>query len=122
VADFENYAGTAASIVLQIERKLVALNIDWHDESALKRLANEALQYDKSRTFPGLENGGAEQLAHMELCGLIALMNKTITEGADSGQDIHGNEIWKALAKALWAEKGAEKGAGKGRTGSDGST
>jgi hypothetical protein len=105
MADFENYAGTAANIALQIERKLVVLNVDWHDEAALRRLAHEALQYDKNQKFPGFEHGGADQLAHMEICGLIALMNKTITEGAIDGQDIHGSEVWKALAKVLWAEK-----------------
>ena len=103
--DFENYAGTAANIVLRIEQKLVALRIDWQDQSAMRRLAVEALDYDRTRNFPGLDNGGIEQMAHMELCGLIGLMNATITEGANEGQDIHGNDVWKALAKALWAVK-----------------
>jgi len=106
MADFEDFGGTAASIALQIERKLIALGIDWHDESALKILANEALQYDKSKSFPGLQDGGENQLAHMELCGLIALMNKTMTEGANDDRQIHGSDVWKALAKALWSEKG----------------
>jgi hypothetical protein len=94
MADFENFAGTAADIALRIEQKLVALNIDWHDELALRTLANDALCYDKSRTFPGLDHGGVEKLAHMELCGLIALMNQTITEGENNGQEIHGNDVW----------------------------
>ena len=106
MADFEHYSSTANGIALEIERKLVALNIDWHDDSAMRQLASEALKYDKERKFPGLEKGGADQLAHMELCGLIALMHGTIAEGAIDGQDIHGSEAWKALARALWAVKG----------------
>ena len=107
MADFEDFHTTAADIVLQIERNMVALGIDWHDESALKKLATEALQYDKSKSFPGLQNGGEQQLAHMELCGLIALMNQTMAEGANDDRQVHGSEAWKALAKALWSEKGA---------------
>jgi hypothetical protein len=105
MADFEHYAGTAANIALEIERKMAALNIDWHDEAAMKALANDALQYNKDQKFPGLGVAPTGQLAHMELCGLIALMNGTITEGALDGQAIHGSDAWKALAKALWSEK-----------------
>ncbi|HSD37375.1 MAG TPA: hypothetical protein VLC92_07680 [Rhodocyclaceae bacterium] len=109
MADFEDFGATAASIALQIERKLIALGVDWHDESALKQLAADAMQYDSSKTFPGLENGGETQLARMELCGLIGLMNATIAEGANDDQRIHGSDAWKALAKALWSEKGNAK-------------
>ncbi|MDB5799738.1 MAG: hypothetical protein JWL63_677 [Rhodocyclales bacterium] len=119
MADFEDYAGTAASIALEIERKLITLNIDWHDPVALKQLASEALQYDKNRKFPGLEAAAPGQLAHMELCGLIALMHRTIGEGAVDGQSIHGNDAWKALARALWAEKGS---GGSAPSKDDGST
>ena len=107
MADFEDFDATAASIGLQIERKLVALGIDWQDESALRTLAAEALQYDNTRSFPGLQKGGQDQLAYMELCGLIALMNKTMAEGADDDRHVHGGDVWKALAKALWLAKGA---------------
>ncbi len=106
MADFEHYSDTANRIALEIERKLVALNIDWHNDAAMMKLAAEALEYDKERKFPGLEKGGADQLAHMELCGLIALMHDTIAEGATDGQDIHGSDVWKALARALWSKKG----------------
>jgi hypothetical protein len=105
MADFEDHSGTAASIALEIERKLVALNIDWHDEAAMKKLANEALCYDKDKKFPGLHSSGQGELARMELCGLIALMHTTIAEGAADGQAIHGSDAWKAVARALWAEK-----------------
>lgn len=105
MADFEHYSDTASRIALEIERKLVALNIDWHDDSAMQQLASEALEYDKSRKFPGLDKGSADQLAHMELCGLIGLMHDTIAEGAIDGQNIHGSEAWKALARALWTVK-----------------
>ena len=107
MADFEDHAGTAASIALEIERKMVALNIDWHDEAAMKRLASDALCYDKDKKFPGLQASQQGELARMELCGLIALMHQTIAEGAEDGLAVHGNEAWKALARALWAEKSA---------------
>ncbi|MDB5815591.1 MAG: hypothetical protein JWN23_2708 [Rhodocyclales bacterium] len=109
MADFEHYVGTASNIALEIERKMATLNIDWHDEAAMRALANEALQYNKDQKFAGLGTAPAGQLARMELCGLIALMNTTIGEGALDGQAIHGSDAWKALARALWAEKPSDK-------------
>lgn len=106
MADFEHFSETAANICRQIERKLIALNIDWHDESALRTLAEEALAAGKADRFVGLEQeGSAEILARIELRGLVALMLRTMEEGAVDGQHIHGDESWKALARALWVAK-----------------
>ncbi|MEC5385050.1 hypothetical protein VVD49_04905 [Uliginosibacterium sp. H3] len=107
MADFEDHVGASAGISLEIERKLVALGVDWQDESALRQVAGEVLQYDASTTVEGVDKGGDRKLVFMELCGLIGLMNTTLAESATDGQQAHGRDSWKALAKALWAAKGS---------------
>lgn len=112
MADFENHAAAAAGITAEIERKLVALSIDWRDGMAMRQLAREALTYDKSQTFPGIGIAPVGQLTRMELCGLIGLMLATMTEGAQKGEELHGSDAWKALARALWEEKEGHSQAG----------
>jgi hypothetical protein len=107
MADFEHYHGTASNIALEIERKLIALGLDWQDSAAMYQLANEALASDSHASFAGLHTASPEDLARIQLFGLIGLMLRTMEEGADSGQEIHGSEVWKSLAKALWAAKEA---------------
>lgn len=110
MADFENYEGTAANIALEIERKLIALGVDYRDTHALRGLAREAFEYEKgSRT--GMPAMGSEK-SKVELYGLIGLMFTTMREGAQHGRQLHGSDAWKAMAKAMWAEKELIEGSG----------
>jgi hypothetical protein len=106
--EYEDYEGTAAWIELEIERKLVILGVDWHDEGAMRALAKEAL------AFNGTGNGGGDKsvdtIARVELYGLIGLMLRTMEESAGIGREVHGRDAWKAVARALWAEKDASGG------------
>lgn len=102
MADFENFEQTAANVVKEIERKLVALGVDWRNEARLRELAREAL------TFHVTTQIALPDPTRHELFGLIGLMLRTMEEGAQAGREIHGNECWKALARALWAEKEAD--------------
>ncbi|HEX5127317.1 MAG TPA: hypothetical protein VFW00_11300 [Rhodocyclaceae bacterium] len=101
MTDFENYTGTASRVALEIERKLIALGIDWHDDLKLREFAREALSFDASH----IKQGDAKQAARIECYGLIGLMLKTMEESAENGYEVHGSDVWKALARALWLEK-----------------
>ncbi|GAA5175613.1 hypothetical protein GCM10025771_08260 [Niveibacterium umoris] len=103
--DLKYYDSEAGQLALEIERKLVILGIDWNSESGLRALARDVL---------GVNNGGhaigsgaefSRDQASEELYGLIALMNKLMAEAAGKGVEVHGNDVWKAIARALWAEK-----------------
>ncbi len=107
MADFEHHSGTASNISLEIERKLIALGLDWQDSAAMRSLAEEALGTETHAGFAGLHRAAPEDLARMQLFGLIGLMLRTMEESAVSGQEIHGGDAWKSLAKALWAVKEA---------------
>lgn len=105
MADFEQFNDVSAGICTEIERKLIALNIDWHDETGLRALAREALSYDPAKGFDIADAGNPERLARLQLYGLVGLMLKTMEGSAQEGREIHGSDAWKAFAHALWSEK-----------------
>lgn len=109
MAGFENYAQDTRDIELEIERKGVALGINWADEDEVRALAREALDFasaaekDKELDSNHLDYA---RLAKLELFGLAGLMLRTMQESATSaGFESHGGDAWKAFARALWAEK-----------------
>lgn len=105
MSELENQKGEALLISTEVARMLVALGVDWTDESAMRAVAREALAYQGSDSTQHLEPEDIEGRAKQKLFGLTALMLRTMEEGAELGEHVHGSEIWKALAKALWAEK-----------------
>ncbi|GAA5166212.1 hypothetical protein [Viridibacterium curvum] len=102
MADFENFSQTASNIALEIERKLVILGLDWHNPVTMQQLAQSVLAEDKKSALDLLGIPASANQSFFDLQGLISLMLRTMEEGADSGQWIHGSDAWKALAKALW--------------------
>lgn len=104
MSEFENQHRGAHEICCELSRTLIGLGIDWQDEASLRRVAREALAYDAHKA-PQIESGDIEGRTKRKLFGLIALMHRTLQEGAEVDREVHGDEVWKALAKALWAEK-----------------
>ncbi|MCK6375454.1 MAG: hypothetical protein L6Q69_15280 [Zoogloea sp.] len=109
MAGFENYAQDTRDIELEIERKGVALGIDWTNEDEVRALAREALDFagaaEKDKALDANHPDYA-RLARLELFGLAGLMLRTMQESASSaGFESHGGDAWKAFARALWAEK-----------------
>jgi len=104
MSEIENQFADAVQISAEVSRALIGLGIDWKSEASMRALAREALAYNPSSA----EHLAADDVrghTKRRLFGLVALMLKTMTEGAELGETIHGSEVWKALAKALWAEK-----------------
>lgn len=105
MSELENQREEALLISREIARMLVALGIDWTNELEMRAIAREALAYQGSDTIHHLAVEDLEGRAKQKLFGLTALMLRTMEEGAELGEHVHGSETWKALAKALWAEK-----------------
>ena len=98
-------ADDAGAIELEIERRGVALGIDWEDVGAVRALARAAMDFGHSpQAFPVGELPDYERLAQIDLFGLAGVMLKIMQESADDGFLAHGGPAWKALAHALWAE------------------
>lgn len=107
MAQFEDQQGDAQQISREVARMLIALGIDWNDSAAMRDIAHQALAFRVER---GGESAEPLPRAKLELFGLIGLMLKTMEEGAQFGGHIHGSEVWKAMARALWDEKGNKPG------------
>lgn len=105
MAGFENYAQDTRDIELEIERRGVALGIDWSNEAQVRTLAREALAYPASEIKMQADQPDYTKLAKLELFGLAALMLRTLQESAETGFESHGGYAWKAFARALWAER-----------------
>lgn len=104
MSELENQQDDAEQICAEIGRALVGLGIDWKDETALRLLAREALAF-RATAAPVLAADDMEGHTRRRLFGLIALMFRTMEEGAEVNEHVHGNDVWKALARAMWAEK-----------------
>lgn len=103
---FENYGADAAQLETEIARKGVVLGIDWNNERQVRDLARQALACRETTFKPDCDPASPEGLAKLELFGLTQLMLKLMEQGADEGVEVHGGPVWKAFARALWAEKG----------------
>ena len=105
MAEFENYGEEARRIEAEIVRHGIALGIDWNDEIAVRALAREALDYRPGNGSPVAAAADLNSRARIELFGLVQLMLKVMTESASEDEVVtHGGPVWKAFARALWAE------------------
>lgn len=105
MAGFENYEQDTKDIELEIERRGVALGIDWQDDKQVRALAREAIEHLASDLkLAATSPIDYALLAKVELFGLAALMLRTMQESASVGFETHGGDAWKAFARALWAE------------------
>lgn len=102
MSGFENFAREAAELELELERKGIALGIDWNDPVQLRLLAREAIDctpadIDRYSHHP-------DSAARIGLFGVAQLMLKVMTDSAELHIHSHGGFAWKAFARALWAE------------------
>ncbi|PLK50450.1 hypothetical protein [Uliginosibacterium sp. TH139] len=107
MSELENQQADALQISSELARCLIALNVDWSNHTELRKLAREALSYKSEQIGQHLQATDFEAHARLKFYGLVALMFQTMEEGAQEGEHIHGTELWKAVARALWAEKEA---------------
>lgn len=105
MSGFENYLQDTQDIEREIERRGVALGIDWNNAEQVRALAREAIEHNSSdfqrATVRPIDY---QLLAKVELFGLAALMLRTMQDSASTGFESHGGVIWKTFARALWAE------------------
>lgn len=107
MAEFENQQAEALQISTELARSLIALGVDWTNPVELRKLAREALEYKTDEVGQHIDPSDIEARARLKFYGLVALMFQTMEEGAQEGEHVHGSDLWKAVARALWAEKEA---------------
>ena len=97
---FENFSRQANELELEIERKGIALGIDWHDPVVVDALARAALDCNPKQ-LPA-DYGDPKLRARYELFGLADLMLRVMAESAQERIHTHGGPIWKVFGGALW--------------------
>lgn len=108
MSGFENFAVQAEEIEREIERKGIALGIDWHDAAAVDALARAALACKPEALH--LEHRDPQQKARLELFGLAHLMLQVMEESARHKMHTHGGPVWKIFGGALWRAWQAQQG------------
>lgn len=110
MSSIENFDEDARKIDTELERKGIALGIDWANEVQVRALARDALDHaSENLKFATSHQEDHLALARVELFGLAALMLKTMQNSAEVGFLTHGGPAWKAFARALWAELDSRK-------------
>jgi len=105
MSQLEDQQKDALQISSELARVLIALGVDWTNAVQLRTLAREALTYKPDQIHQHIDVTDFEQHARLKFYGLVALMFQTMVEGAEENEQIHGTPLWKAVARALWAEK-----------------
>lgn len=108
MSGFENYARQAEQLEREIERKGIALDIDWNDAAAVEDLARQAL--DATPQMLDCNYDDPRQHALCELFGLAQLMLQVMEESAHEKIHTHGGPTWKAFGGALWKVWQSRKG------------
>ncbi|HEX5338178.1 MAG TPA: hypothetical protein VFW53_07045 [Gallionella sp.] len=102
MSQIENHWTEVAQIETEILRKMVALGIDWHDDTAMTLLAEECKKFGPVQAQAAYAADDRRAETRAELFALVSLMIKTMEEAANEGRDVHGGEVWKAFGKHLY--------------------
>ena len=108
MSGFENFSRQAEAIELEIERKGIALGIDWNDAATVAGLAREALAFNAKSLDCNFDD--PQLHARHELFGLAQLMLRVMEESAHEKIHTHGGPVWKIFGGALWRAWQADKG------------
>lgn len=104
--DALRYGQDADAVSLEITRRLIALGADWDNPAQMRTLAEEMLDETALHRIREQAAGGDHQAqAKLDLFGLSGIMLMTMEHSADQGILAHGNDAWKAFARALWQAK-----------------
>lgn len=103
MSDFRHLQQSMRDINTRIVQLCIALNIDIHDEVAVRRLAAEATDTPHVQALvKAARHGDHQAQLKAELFGMIELMLRSMARMADAGMYAHGDEHWKVIGRALW--------------------
>ena len=98
----ENHWMEVSLIETEILRHMIALNLDWHDEVAMTQLAVECKAFGPGQAKAAYASKDQRLITRAQLFGLVSTMIQTMESAAIENRDVHGGEVWKALAKHLY--------------------
>ena len=98
----ENHWSEVANIEIEIQRYMMALGLDWHDEAAMSQLAAECKIFGPSNAQAAYASNDQMLITKAKLFGLVSMMIQTMKSAALDNRDVHGGEVWKAFGKHLY--------------------
>lgn len=102
MSQIEHHSKEIEQIELELTRKMIVLNLDWHDAQAMAKLAAECKAFGPKQAQAAYASGDMAQKAKAELFSLASLMIQTMENATLEGRDVHGGEVWKAFGKHLY--------------------
>lgn len=102
MSQIENHYDEVSRIETELQRHMIALGLDWHDELTMMQLAAECKAFKSANAQAALNSNDRTQKTKAELFGLASLMLRTMASAADSNREVHAGEVWKALGKHLY--------------------
>lgn len=103
MSQIENHWDEVVQIELELMRHMVALGIDWHDDSAMTQLAMECKSFGPANAKAAYASNDQRLITKAELFGLASIMLRTMESAANDERDVHGGEIWKAFGRHLYS-------------------
>ena len=102
MSQIENHWDEVAQIEIALMRKMIALGLDWHDTSAMTRLAAECKTFGPADAKAAYASNDQTRISKAELFTLASLMMETMENASLEGRDVHAGEVWKAFGKHLY--------------------
>lgn len=102
MSQIENHWDEISHIETEIKRHMVALGLDWHNETAMSQLASECTAFTPDSAKAAYATHDRHQQTRAELFALVSVMIRTMESAANDNRDVHGGEVWKAFAKHLY--------------------
>lgn len=103
MSQIENHWAEILRIETELLRKMAALDLDYHDEAAMARLASECKVFGPADADAAYASKDRERITKAEIFALASLMIRTMESAARERRDVHGGEVWKAFGKHLYS-------------------
>lgn len=103
MSQLEHHWDEVAQIEIALMRKMIALNLDWHDAMAMKKLAEECKSFGPAQAEAAYASGDQQRITKAELFSLASLMMGSMEDASLERRDVHGGEVWKAFGKHLYS-------------------
>lgn len=98
----ENHWAEVRHIETELQRKMIALGLDWHDEAAMTLLAAECKAFSPAEANAAFVSKDRARITKAEIFALASLMLRAMEDAAMEGREVHGGEAWKAFSRHLY--------------------
>lgn len=102
MSQIENHWDEVSQIETELMRHMIALGLDWHDETAMARLATECKTFGPANAQAAYASNDRQRKTKAELFALTSVMIRTMESAARDDRDVHAGEVWKAFGKYLY--------------------